>query len=50
MPADPLDRSLHVTSEAFPETFNNTYVSLVPSHAFILSEHTVSSFIGLINL
>lgn len=40
--------SVNVTSEAFLETLNNMYITLVPSHALLLSEYTSPSFIGLI--
>lgn len=48
MPINPLELSLNITSEACLETLNNTYFTLVPSHAFILSEHNSLCFIGLI--
>ena len=47
MPTNALGLSLNTTSEAFLEPLNNTFITLVPSHALILSERNSPSFTGL---
>lgn len=47
MPINTLGLSLNITSETFLEPLNNTFITLVPSHALILSEHNSPSFTGL---
>ena len=49
MPTNALGLSLNTTSEAFLEPLNNTFITLVPSHALILSEHNSPSFTDLMN-
>ena len=47
MPINALGLSLNITSEAFLEPLNNTFITLILYHALILSEHNSPSFTGL---